>query len=193
MRLVSGGGGTGKTRLAAELAQEFRGKNWTAGFLVRGTSDKPHVFGLDGTSGLFLIIDYPEERMGFIRDLAKRIINIPDHLTEYPIRILLLSRQRHEEWRELSNTLGGRFGQSEIATLGELGHEEALQLIQQTAKAFACLAGGSPVPDEDKLRDWLHKEASHRTPLIAMAAALHGVLTDNGDYPIGLFGVKRAA
>ena len=43
--------------------------------------------------------------MEFIRELAKRIINIPDHLTEYPIRILLLSRQRHEEWRELSTPL----------------------------------------------------------------------------------------
>lgn len=58
-RLITGVGGAGKTRLAACAARILRDKGWTAGFLPRTSSEIDFSV---GETGLFLILDYPEEQ-----------------------------------------------------------------------------------------------------------------------------------
>src|SRR5262249_7483146 len=58
LRFVEGEGGSGKTRLAAEVARVLRKRGWAAGFLRR-TGPIIHA---PSPRGLFLIIDYPEEQ-----------------------------------------------------------------------------------------------------------------------------------
>ena len=58
VRFLTGPGGAGKTRLAAEVARALTEIGWTAGFIALGQK-----FVLPARrNGLFLIVDYPEER-----------------------------------------------------------------------------------------------------------------------------------
>jgi hypothetical protein len=66
-RLVTGEGGAGKTRIAAEAARRLKKKGWTAGFLPR--SDVHYTV---GEKGLFLILDYPEEQIERTRGSLSR-------------------------------------------------------------------------------------------------------------------------
>src|SRR5262249_2685802 len=58
LRFVEGEGGSGKTRLAAEIARRLRERGWTAGFLRRSGP----IIHVPSARGLFLTIDYPEEQ-----------------------------------------------------------------------------------------------------------------------------------
>jgi len=58
--LLSGDGGAGKTRLAAEAASRLSADGWAAGFVPNDFRERP--FQLPTDKGLFLVLDYPEER-----------------------------------------------------------------------------------------------------------------------------------
>jgi len=109
-RLITGEGGAGKTRLAAEAAKILRDRGWTAGFLPR----RKNAFNFAvGDKGLFLILDYPEEQpartAAILKDLAER------KAAPYPLRILFLSRRPFLDWEGETTMLQGRFGRQEIA------------------------------------------------------------------------------
>lgn len=60
-RVLSGEGGTGKTRLAAELAQDLRDQGWQAGFAaLRRSGDGAAIFST-GARGTLILLDYPEK------------------------------------------------------------------------------------------------------------------------------------
>ena len=59
VRLITGQGGSGKSRLAAELALELRNKRYSAGFLNLGIEEVIRV----REKGLVGIIDYPEQSL----------------------------------------------------------------------------------------------------------------------------------
>ena len=92
-RLITGEGGAGKTRLAAQAAEILRDKGWTAGFLPRHRNAFNFAV---RDKGLFLILDYPEEQpertTAILKELAER------KTAPYPFRILFLSRRSFAEW-----------------------------------------------------------------------------------------------
>jgi hypothetical protein len=87
IRLLSGPGGVGKSRLAAEVAEMLRAEGWTAGFV---RPDDPFVVPLR-RAGLFLIIDYPDEHPNEVRALLREVAS--SEFRGVPVRLLLLSRR----------------------------------------------------------------------------------------------------
>ena len=97
VRLVSGGGGAGKTRLALELGSRMAGRGWRCVQVQEGR--EPDVVGLERAAAagarLLLIVDYAEARPGLdgllvaaARDAGR-------------VRVLLLARQAGEWWERL--------------------------------------------------------------------------------------------
>jgi hypothetical protein len=134
-RLLSGKGGTGKTRLAAEAAKLLKARGWTAGFVPADFRNRP--FRITADKGLFLILDYPEERPDDTRWLFQLLAD----LVEAPcrIRILLVSRRNFRDWESEGALLEGRFGRQEIASLCDLSADDSLGLIEEAARRFAQL------------------------------------------------------
>ncbi len=92
-RLITGEGGAGKTRLAAQAAKVLRDRRWTAGFLPRHRNAFNFAV---RDKGLFLVLDYPEEQpertTAILKELAER------KTAPYPLRVLFLSRRSFVEW-----------------------------------------------------------------------------------------------
>ena len=182
-RLVTGPGGAGKTRLAAEAARILRQRGWSAGFLPRDAKHSQiiDVSDRDG-GGLLLAIDYPEERPGLVEDLLKHITDIAN--PPLPIRFLLLSRRGFDDWRRQTDVLAGRFGRQELAAAGAMEPGDALAVLQEAAETFAQLTG-APTPSLERAEDWLTADPARRLALMAMAAGVHSVLSGRSDFALG--------
>jgi len=181
-RLVTGEGGSGKTRLAAAAAKALRERGWAAGFLNPGKSLRVEI---GKGKGLFLILDYPEENLDLTRALIKTLANTRS--STYPIRLLLLSRRDFDHWQAETLILEGRFGNHPIAAPGDLSLADALGLIEAAAAQFARHAG-LPKANLDRAAAWAQEASLHRLPLFAAAAAVHAVLA-----PDAAFGIEGGA
>jgi hypothetical protein len=177
-RLVTGEGGAGKTRLAAELARILNDEGWTAGFLPRSGAMQFHY-----EKGLFLIYDYPEEQGDRTKLLLEKIAEMKP--TDAPVRVLFLSRRDFDTWQNEALSLEGRFGRQAVAAPGPLVLAQALALIEEAARRFAD-AAGMPHPDLSGAAAWLEQSDTHRMPLFSSAAAIHAVLAPGE--PFGLDG-----
>ncbi|WP_240496236.1 tetratricopeptide repeat protein, partial [Streptomyces torulosus] len=93
-RLLTGAGGAGKTRLAAELATRMTGQGWTAIRLTTDTGVR-----LDSLSGvcrpLLVIVDYAETRIPQLHALLEAVDH--DQATS-PVRLLALARAAGDWW-----------------------------------------------------------------------------------------------
>jgi hypothetical protein len=181
-RLVTGEGGSGKTRLAAAAAKALCERGWAAGFLNSGMS--LHVE-IGKTKGLFLILDYPEENLDLTRALIRALA--ATRSSAYPIRLLLLSRRDFDHWQAETLIPEGRFGNHPIAAPGDLSLVDTLEMIEVAAARFARHAG-LPKPCLDRAAAWAQETPLHRLPLFAAAAAVHAVLA-----PDAAFGIEGGA
>jgi tetratricopeptide (TPR) repeat protein len=102
VRLITGAGGQGKTRLALELCQQRLASSWYAGFLDsnletnRMTASWQALRNLD--QPLLIVIDYAETRQTAFLSLLKSALQSPGN---QPVRILLLARDAGEWWDNL--------------------------------------------------------------------------------------------
>jgi tetratricopeptide (TPR) repeat protein len=96
--LITGPGGSGKTRLAAELADRGRRSGWITGFLI----PRPPAAGLAGIVKapvrVVVVIDDAESRVPDVLDLVDLFAG---HRPDRPWRIVLLSRSAGDWWEEL--------------------------------------------------------------------------------------------
>lgn len=169
--LLSGEGGVGKTRLAAEAALALAQDGWHAGFLPQTFRDRP--FRLKADRDTFLILDYPEEAPKTTEWLMRMVAD--QVRADGPkVRVLLLSRNGGGAWDEASNQADGRLSRKVVAPLTGLSKDDALGLIAEAAERFAAVVG-APAPDLDGARAWLELSEAHRIPLFAAAAAVHAV------------------
>jgi hypothetical protein len=86
IRLLTGPGGAGKSRLAAEVATSLRQEKWSSGLVLLQAASRLPI----SNQGLFVVIDYPEAHREGVRALLRAAA-----MLERPpakIRLLLLSR-----------------------------------------------------------------------------------------------------
>ncbi len=102
LRLITGAGGLGKTRLALELCQHRSIAGWHTGFLdaqleqrdMTAAWQQLRAFDLP----VLVVIDYAETRQPVLLALIKAIVQNPGN---HPVRVLLLARDGGEWWDNL--------------------------------------------------------------------------------------------
>jgi glycosyltransferase involved in cell wall biosynthesis len=99
IRLLTGIGGTGKTRLAIELCSRLIGEGWNAGFLPHHANARQVADSLGKQSNrTCIIIDYAETRQPQLLELLRRIQESPPNPKT---KIVLLARDGGEWWNML--------------------------------------------------------------------------------------------
>ena len=105
IRLVTGPGGTGKTRLMLEVCDRLP-RSWRAGFLHPETPAVPswELDGLiDGEQPLLLVVDYAEEER--TRTALGAILKyLRLHWSGHPVRLMLLTREESDWWPKLAGS-----------------------------------------------------------------------------------------
>jgi tetratricopeptide (TPR) repeat protein len=96
--LIHAAGGTGKTRLARELARTMYQKGWIVGEL----SDAVRTFGpfTRLAHPVLVLVDYAESRAETVAALLR---HIAEHPGQHPVRVLMLARSAGPWWTGLSD------------------------------------------------------------------------------------------
>ena len=95
VRLVTGPGGSGKTRLAVEFASRLKADGWRCGFLQDGHGAQAVAAIAAAGDPALLVVDYAEARA----DLVPLLTALADHDQEPVIRVLLLARSLGAWWQ----------------------------------------------------------------------------------------------
>lgn len=155
LRLYTGPGGMGKTRLALEACERLRRAGWRTGFLTDEADDaikKTIRELLDGSGPLLAVLDYAETRRGLLVPLLRKLIGVSG---EERIRIILLSRLR-EEWWELLKSEGSKVG--DLIAGPATGHRVLEPLARSLGKrsetfriaaASFAEAWAKPIPEKE--------------------------------------------
>jgi hypothetical protein len=97
VRLVTGAGGVGKTRLALQVAAEWKAAGQEYVLVAAGQEAKALERARAVTAGpVLLVADYAETRSG-LADLLRAVVDDPG-----PVRVLLLARSLGEWWDRLA-------------------------------------------------------------------------------------------
>lgn len=176
VRFLTGAGGTGKSRLAAELAASLRDKNWSAGFAVM----KEQAILPVPKEGLLWIADYPEENRAATQNLLGALARMEKQAS--PIRLLLLSRRSADWWQvNVDAAHAADICDAQATKVTSLDENDTVALYRLTYERVVehLRMSGSKV-DETAIRSWWAKQpALHGLPLFAMAAAMHGAVEGN--------------
>lgn len=172
VRFLTGEGGAGKTRLAAEVADELTREGWQAGFVKRGAFEllpqaKPRK--------LLLLVDYPERDREATRELLEEIADIPEG--KGPVRALFLSRQDFEGWVDILPAHAPSICSEHALALQPLDDAQVAELFRGVAERFGAAIGRKAPPVSDEaIAEWVapHRDL-FRYPLLVVAAAVNYV------------------
>lgn len=102
VRLITGGGGAGKTRLSLEMCRRLAEQGWNSGFLksdIDIAAYKNLLGDIENSRCPWLIVvDYAEARQDCLIALTKTLAN---HRFKHKVCILLLAREAGEWWDQL--------------------------------------------------------------------------------------------
>jgi AAA ATPase domain len=175
VRLVTGGGGTGKTRLALQLCRRMAAQGWR--WVLVGEGAEAHVIQRERSVAprmpLLVVVDYAEARIGLEKLLEAAIRDA------WGVRVLLLARHAGDWWQRLGAAGGevrgvvAQAGQALMPLAGELDSDlPAAEVVQQAVPAFAGRLG---VPSPVAVQVVVSAKASLRV-LDLHAAALVAVI-----------------
>ncbi len=102
VQLVTGGGGTGKTRLARQLAGDVAGLGVRSLWVAAGAEPGAARTARDAATPVLLIVDYAETRTG-LRELLAEVMSDTDGPD---MSVLLLARSPGEWWQQLISNSG---------------------------------------------------------------------------------------
>lgn len=171
--LISGPGGVGKSRLAAEVVETLKDTHgWVGGDLPKIIREGDVLNGRG--NGVVVVIDYPEEDF----DLVERLVKSCQNSESYPcpVRIILASRENLDAWKE-------RLNKQNLQNIEEIPFEfkpylnkrDGLGLAKEVAVNFAK-AIREPAPKLQGVEEWRKQKPVHSLPLFLVAAAIHSVL-----------------
>lgn len=168
-KIIEAPGGTGKTRLAAEVAQTLsETKDWSAGFVQLLDFEKAQRLQWQGN--WLIVIDYPEhapDRLEALFRIAKAGLS---QTSAHKLRVLLLCRSQDGIDEKLGSS-GVKGFLSNQLNLKELPTQDNFELL---TKALAKLMPQKAVSvDKAAFEDWLRQSALHQTALFVLALALH--------------------
>ncbi|MFC7104892.1 trypsin-like peptidase domain-containing protein [Nonomuraea rubra] len=142
--VLSGRGGTGKTRLAGELCEELAEAGWDAGFLpldaVTGLLSGDRVM-FEALRPTLVVVDRPEPSSPVVGELVRRLAK---HGHNARVRLLLLAREPGdaEWWRRLDTAAGGWLRRLNTTTVQLNAHP--LTLAERTEHAVAAMKAFAP-------------------------------------------------
>jgi tetratricopeptide (TPR) repeat protein len=101
--LLTGEGGSGKTRLMIEWCRRLRHQGWHAGFLRKDRDEGEIDPVLEGSAPRLVVVDYAETRLGVVQPLLLKMGLASDG--EGPkLRVVLLARRQADWWESLPRT-----------------------------------------------------------------------------------------
>lgn len=138
--LISGPGGAGKTRLAAEVIKNLIAKEkWKGGFLLDGFDKNPGLYDGNG-AGIVFAIDYPEEKTQAVKDILAAAGNSVRY--GKPIRIILISRENRASWLKILNKVQlDRFDETPLDLKRYVSKEDALEIASDVEEYYPELIG----------------------------------------------------
>ncbi len=157
--VIGGRGGSGKTRLAVELCEGLRGRNWLCGFLSRIADPAMLDALVHAPTARLVVVDYAESRVEQLQLLLPLLE--ADATAEAPVRVLLLVRaapSQAKHWpgrlRNQIDTLDAVLDACEVRLLEDapLQIADRTRLFEAAAAAFAArLDPPAPVPGPPEL------------------------------------------
>ena len=171
IKFVTGPGGVGKSRLAAEFATILQKEKWASGFV---DLRKPLTIRLH-PEGTLLIVDYPEEYQPTIKELFQDLVGL--HI-DGRLRVLFLTRQQISSWKEvIQNTRAESLTDMKPLRLAGLDDVSAQEIYHSVSdKAGEIYDSDWKGITRDAIAAWLEEAPENVLPLFIMAAATHNIL-----------------
>ncbi|WP_131732659.1 tetratricopeptide repeat protein [Actinomadura formosensis] len=153
VRLVTGEGGQGKTRLARRFAADSRDAGWVTGFTVtasRATGDAQQQAGAEQLAArlraciepVLVVCDYAEASPLFAETLLAELLDRPP---AQPVRVLLVARASGAWWQDLQGLLGDQAAQ--LMPLPPLGDDPGVRREGYLAAVRGLAAGLQRLPE----------------------------------------------
>lgn len=148
--LVTGEGGSGKTRLMIEWCRHLRHQGWHAGFLRpdRKAEDLDPV--LEGVAPRLIVVDYAETRLEVVEPLLLKV-GLAVEKGGLKLRLILLARRAGDWWvnlprkgREVEDLLAGSPEPIPITPSVPSDEEERKRVFQAAVDGFSRQTGGKP-------------------------------------------------
>jgi Tetratricopeptide repeat len=165
--VISAEGGSGKTRLAAELARELRNEGWQAGFARLAHFDQ--VSALDIRLPTLMIIDYPEENPAALKALLRAA---HDCDKKENLRLLLLTRDASSVNSALAEARAGVDVKEPPLALTAPTPYDGYALFVAVHKATTPGANATTPISTERFRAWHESHVNHKAPLFIIATAM---------------------
>ncbi|MGI8806887.1 MAG: tetratricopeptide repeat protein [Acidimicrobiales bacterium] len=183
-RVVGGGAGSGKTRLAVQLCEDLAPFGWVRGLLTPSRHQAESEALLATPTPRLVVIDYAEARADQLTTLVPALA--ARATAEHPVRVLLLVRARRgTDWTALlrggSEALDALVDDMELDVLADLPlvGGSRRELFAAAAREFASRVAGATAPGApDSL-----ESPTFATPLLVVIRAylaVHGSIAVHG-------------
>ena len=171
VKFVTGCGGSGKSRLAAEFANLLQAQGWAAGFV---DLRKPVTFALK-EAGTLLVVDYPEESPHETGELLRDLAGLGQNVK---FRVLFLTRRPISHWEStIHDCRAAVLVDPAAIDLPPIPSPDAYDLFCSAQDRTAELWNTVPLPlSREAFTHWLGLKEEHKQPLFVQAAAIQGAL-----------------